>query len=35
MRYKHYSIAGHVRIFDKLEDIPSLSKEFQSDGTKI
>jgi hypothetical protein len=35
MRYKHYSITGHVRIFDKLSDIPTLSKEFESKDTKI
>jgi len=35
MRYKHYSIAGHVRIFDKLSDITNLSKEFESKDTKI
>lgn len=35
MRYKHYSIAGHVRIFDKLSDITTLSKEFKSENTKI
>ena len=35
MRYKHYSIAGHVRIFDKLSDITTLSKEFESKDTKI
>jgi len=35
MRYKHYSITGHVRIFDKLSDIPTLSKEFESKNTKI
>jgi L-threonylcarbamoyladenylate synthase len=35
MRYKHYSISWHVRIFDKLSDIPTLSKEFSSKDTKI
>jgi len=35
MRYKHYSIAGHVRIFDKLSDIPNLSKEFISKDSEI
>ena len=35
MRYKHYSIAGHVRIFNKLSDIQTLSKEFESKNTKI
>jgi hypothetical protein len=29
MRYKHYSITGHVRIFYDLEDIPKLEKEFE------
>ena len=35
MRYKHYSISGHVRIFDEISNIPNLSKEFDSKGTKI
>ena len=35
MRYKHYSITGHVRIFDDLKDIPKLYKEFESENTKI
>ena len=35
MRYKHYSISWHVRIFDKLSDIPKLSKEFKSNDKKI
>jgi len=35
MRYKHYSISWHVRIFDKLTDIPALSKEFEAQNTKI
>ena len=35
MRYKHYSISWHIRIFDKLTDIPELSKEFESKNTKI
>jgi hypothetical protein len=35
MRYKHYSITGHVRIFDDLKYIPTLSKEFESKDTKI
>ena len=35
MRYKHYSIDGKVRIFDKLSDITTLSKEFESKDTKI
>lgn len=35
MRYKHYSISWHVRIFDNLKDIASLSKEFESKDTKI
>jgi L-threonylcarbamoyladenylate synthase len=35
MRYKHYSISWHVRIFDDLKDISSLSKEFESKNTKI
>jgi hypothetical protein len=35
MRYKHYSITGHVRIFDKLEDIEILSKEFETENPKI
>jgi hypothetical protein len=35
MRYKHYSITGHVRIFDDLKDISKLSKEFESENTKI
>ena len=35
MRYKHYSISWHVRIFDKLTDIPTLSKEFDTQDTKI
>jgi hypothetical protein len=35
MRYKHYSITGHVRIFDKLEDIKVLAKEFESENPKI
>ena len=35
MRYKHYSISGHVRIFDDLKDIPTLSKEFEWEDTKI
>ena len=35
MRYKHYSISGHVRVFDKISNIPNLSKEFDSKGTKI
>ena len=35
MRYKHYSIAGHVRIFDNLKNIPTLSKEFEWEDTKI
>ena len=35
MRYKHYSIAGHVRIFDEISNIPNLSKEFDSKDTKI
>ena len=35
MRYKHYSITGHVRIFDKLSNISTLSKEFESENTKI
>lgn len=35
MRYKHYSISWHVKIFDKLLDIPTLSKEFEPKYTKI
>ncbi len=35
MRYKHYSISWHVRIFDNLTDIPTLSKEFEAQNTKI
>lgn len=35
MRYKHYSIAGHVRIFDEISNIPNLSKEFSSKNQKI
>ena len=35
MRYKHYSISWHVRIFDKLSDIPTLSREFESKDTNI
>ena len=35
MRYKHYSIDGHVRIFDNLSDILTLSKEFETQDTKI
>lgn len=35
MRYKHYSISWHVRIFDNIFDIPNLSKEFSSQDTKI
>jgi len=35
MRYKHYSITGHVRIFDDLKDIPKLYKEFGWEDTKI
>ena len=35
MRYKHYSISWHVRIFDKLTNIPTLSKEFDTQITKI
>ena len=35
MRYKHYSISWHVRIFDKLIDIQTLSKEFETQDTKI
>ena len=35
MRYKHYSITGHVRIFDKLENIKVLVKEFESENPKI
>ena len=35
MRYKHYSISWHVRIFDKLSEIPKLSREFKSKDTKI
>lgn len=35
MRYKHYSISGHVRIFDDLKDISKLSKEFEWEDTKI
>ena len=35
MRYKHYSISWHIRIFGKLSDIPKLSKEFKSKDTKI
>ena len=35
MRYKHYSISWHVRIFDNLIDIPTLSKEFDTQNTKI
>lgn len=35
MRYKHYSISWHVRIFDDLKDISSLSKEFESKNPKI
>ena len=35
MRYKHYSILWHVRIFDNLTDIPTLSKEFEAQNTKI
>ena len=35
MRYKHYSISGHVRIFDNISNIPNLSKEFKSNNTKI
>ena len=35
MRYKHYSISWHVRIFDKLENINTLSKEFELKDTKI
>lgn len=35
MRYKHYSISGHIRIFDKLEDIKTLFKEFESENPKI
>jgi len=35
MRYKHYSITGHVRIFDDLKDIPKLYKEFEWKDTKI
>ena len=34
MRYKHYSISWHVRIFNNISDIPSLSKEFESQDTK-
>lgn len=35
MRYKHYSISWHVRIFDNLPDIPVLSKEFDTQNTRI
>ena len=35
MRYKHYSISWHVRIFDDLKDIPKLHKEFEWEDTKI
>ena len=35
MRYKHYSISWHVRIFDNLTDTPTLSKEFDTQNTKI
>ena len=35
MRYKHYSIDGHVRIFDKLSDISNLSNGLKSKDTKI
>ena len=35
MRYKHYSISWHVRIFDKLSDIPKLYKEFEWEDTNI
>ncbi len=35
MRYKHYSISWHVRIFDNITDIPTLSKEFDTQDTKI
>ena len=35
MRYKHYSITGHVRIFDDLKDIPNLHKEFEWKDTKV
>lgn len=35
MRYKHYSISWHVRIFENLSDIPTLSKEFDTQDIKI
>ncbi len=35
MRYKHYSISWHVKIFDKLSDISVLSKNFESKDKKI
>ena len=35
MRYKHYSISWHVRIFDKLSDIPKLCKEFEWENSNI
>ncbi len=35
MRYKHYSISWHVRIFDKLSDIPKLCKEFEWENPNI
>ncbi len=34
MRYKHYSISWHVKVFDKLSDISALSKKFESEDTK-
>ncbi len=35
MRYKHYSISWHIRIFNKLSDISTLSKKYKSKNTII
>lgn len=37
MRYKHYSISGHVRIFDNISDIQKLAEPFiqEDKNTKI
>jgi len=37
MRYKHYSISGHVRIFDNISDIQKLAEPFiqENRNTKI